>query len=90
MDNRYRAPQQEERDEAEYTAFLNHIREEREETSNFAKSLLTFVLGVCFVLFFGLWFVQNDSLVISIFGEDSPMTQQLLSIGQIIKSHFFF
>lgn len=87
MDNRYRAPQQEERDEAEYTAFLNHIREEREETSNFAKSLLTFVLGVCFVLFFGLWFVQNDSLVISIFGEDSPMTQQLLSIGQIIKSH---
>lgn len=75
------------RDEEEYTAFLKHIREEREETSNFAKSLLTFVLGVCCVLVFGLWFVQNDNLVISIFGEDSPITQQLLAIGHIIKSH---
>lgn len=75
------------RDEEEYTAFLKHIREEREETSNFAKSLLTFVLGVCCVLVFGLWFVQNDNLVISIFGEDSPITQQLLTIGHIIKSH---
>ena len=75
------------RDEEEYTAFLKHIREEREETSNFAKSLLTFVLGVCCVLVFGLWFVQNDNLVISIFGEDSPITQQLLAIGHVIKSH---
>ena len=75
------------RDEEEYTAFLKHIREEREETSNFAKSLLTVVLGVCCVLVFGLWFVQNDNLVISIFGEDSPITQQLLAIGHVIKSH---
>lgn len=75
------------RDEEEYTAFLKHIREEREETSNFAKSLLTFVLGVCCFLVFGLWFVQNDNLVISIFGEDSPITQQLLAIGHVIKSH---
>ena len=75
------------RDEEEYTAFLKHIREEKEETSNFAKSLLTFVLGVCCVLVFGLWFVQNDNLVISIFGEDSPITQQLLAIGHVIKSH---
>lgn len=75
------------RDEEEYTAFLKHIREEREDTSNFAKSLLTFVLGVCCVLAFGLWFVQNDSLVTSIFGEDSPITQELLAIGHLIKSH---
>lgn len=75
------------RDEEEYTAFLKHIREEREDTSNFAKSLLTFVLGVCCVLAFGLWFVQNDNLVISIFGEDSPIAQQLLAIGRVIKSH---
>ena len=54
------------RDEEEYTAFLKHIREEREETSNFAKSLLTFVLGVCCVLALGLWFVQKDELVIRI------------------------
>ena len=75
------------RDEEEYTAFLKHIREEREETSNFAKSLLTFVLGVCCVLALGLWFVQKDELVISIFGEDSAITKELLVIGNAIKSH---
>lgn len=71
----------------EYTAFLKHIREEREETSNFAKSLLTFVLGICFILALGLWFVQNDELVVGVFGEDSAITQELLKIGNIIKSH---
>ena len=74
-------------DEREYNEFLKHIREEREDTSNFAKSLLTFVLGVCCVLIFGLWFVQNDSLVISIFGEDSYITKQILAIGTSIKMH---
>ena len=75
------------RDEEEYTAFLKHIREEREDTSNFAKSLLTFVLGVCCVLSLGLWFVQKDELVIGIFGEDSAITRELLTIGHAIKSH---
>ncbi len=88
MNNMRRRPRQSyNRDEHEYTEFLKHIREEREETSNFAKSLLTFVLGVCCVLLFGLWFVQNDSLVIGIFGEDSLITKQILSIGNIIKTH---
>ena len=75
------------RDEREYDEFLHHIKEEREDTSNFAKSLLTFVLGVCCVLVFGLWFVQNDSLVVSLFGEDSIVTKQLLAIGTAIKTH---
>lgn len=75
------------RDEREYNEFLHHIKEEREDTSNFAKSLLTFILGVCCVLIFGLWFVQNDTLVISLFGEDSPITKQILAIGNVIKSH---
>ena len=75
------------RDEREYNEFLQHIKEEREDTSNFAKSLLTFVLGVCCVLIFGLWFVQNDTLVISLFGEDSLITKQILAIGNVIKSH---
>jgi len=76
-----------ERNEQEYTDFLKHIREEKEETSNFAKSLLTFVLGVCCVLAFGLWFIQKDELIISLFGEDSVVTQQLLAVGNIVKSH---
>ena len=71
----------------EYTAFLKHIKDERDETSSFAKSLLTFVLGLFFILAVGLWFVQKDELVIGVFGEDSPITQELLKIGSIIKSH---
>ena len=85
MNNRYK--RYENRDEREYNEFLHHIREDREDTSNFAKSLLTFVLGVCCVLIFGLWFVQNDALVISIFGEDSLVTRQILAIGTAIKTH---
>ena len=88
-ENRYRRRRQRPRTQnvEEYRAFLRHIREEKDDTSNFAKSLLTFVLGVCCVLIFGLWFVQNDSLVISIFGEDSIVTKQLLAIGTSIKNH---
>lgn len=74
-------------DDRQYNEFLNHIREEKEETSNFAKSLLTFVLGVCCVLALGLWFIQKDELIISIFGEDSIISNQLISFGNIIKSH---
>lgn len=75
------------RDEREYNEFLQHIKEEREDTSTFAKSLLTFVLGVCCVLVFGLWFVQNDGLIIGLFGQDSVLTRQLLTIGNAIKTH---
>ncbi len=88
MNNIRRRPRREyARNEREYNEFLQHIKEERDDTSNFAKSLLTFVLGVCCVLIFGLWFVQNDSLVVSLFGENSVITQQLLAIGNAIKSH---
>ena len=88
MNNIRRKQRQEyNRDEREYNEFLQHIREEKEDTSNFAKSLLTFVLGACCVLAFGLWFVQNETLVTTIFGEDSNITRQLLAVGNIIKTH---
>lgn len=88
MNNMRRRPKHNSiRDEREYNEFLQHIKEEREDTSNFARSLLTFVLGVCCVLIFGLWFVQNDALVTGIFGEDSLVTKQLLAIGNAIKTH---
>ena len=83
MNNRYRNARTSE--ERQYNEFLQHIREEKEDTSNFAKSLLTFVLGICCVLIFGLWFVQNESLVVSIFGQDSLVTKQILAIGNSIK-----
>ena len=74
------------KDEDEYKAFLKHIREEREETSNFAKSLLTFVLGVCCVLGVGLWLLKHENFVVSVFGENSAVTQEFLSISKKVKN----
>lgn len=80
MNNRYR-------EQEEYTSFLEHVKEERNDSSNFAKSLLSFVLGMCCVLGFTLWFIQQDSLVRSVFGEDSAITELLLGWGDTIKNH---
>ncbi|MBR3889605.1 LCP family protein [bacterium] len=74
-------------EEEEYTAFLKHIKEEKEETSNFAKTLLTLVLGVVSMLAVGLFFVQDDALVVKVFGEESVITQEVLKISEAIKSH---
>ena len=48
------------KEKEEYTSFLENVKEERNESSNFAKSLLSFVLGMCCVLAFTLWFVQQE------------------------------
>lgn len=48
----------------EYKAFLNQIRRERkEETSNFAKLLFTFVLAVLFAVVVCVIVVENSSLM---------------------------
>jgi len=70
----------------EYSSFLDHIKEERESSSTFAKSLLSFVMGMVCVLAFSVWFVQQEDLVKGFFGEDSLITQELLSIGNSIRT----
>ena len=42
---------------------------------------------MCCVLAFTLWFVQQDSLVKVVFGEDSAITELLLGWGDTIKNH---
>lgn len=74
-------------DKEEYTSFLEHVKEERNESSNFAKSLLSFVLGMCCVLAFTLWFIQQDALVKNVFGEDSAVSGLLLGWADSIKNH---
>ena len=74
-------------DEDEYKAFLKHIREEKDYTSNFAKSLLTFVLGVCCVIGIGLWLIQNESYVVGVFGENSIISQEFTAICGKLKTH---
>ncbi len=70
----------------EYTSFLEHIKEERNGSSNFAKSLLSFVLGMCCVLAFTLWFINQEGLVKSVFGEESAITDELLGWADAIKN----
>lgn len=80
MNNRYK-------EKEEYISFLEHVKEERNDSSNFAKSLLSFVLGMCIVLAFSLWFINQETLVKSVFGEDSALTQELLGWADTIKNH---
>lgn len=75
------------KEKEEYTSFLEYIKEERNETSNFAKSLLSFVLGMFIVLAFAVWFLHQENLVKSVFGENSALTNELLSISGSIKTH---
>lgn len=70
----------------EYTSFLEHIKEERNDSSNFAKSLLSFVLGMCCVLAFTFWFINHENLVKAVFGEDSPVTKELLGWADSIQN----
>jgi len=69
------------------SSFQYYVQDEREEYSSFAKSLLSFVLGMCIVLGIMLWFVQQDNLIKQIFGEDSVITTELLSIGEVVRNH---
>lgn len=56
----------------EYKAFLNQIRRERkEETSNFAKLLFTFVLAILFAVIVCVFVVENSSLMNSMSVEQA-------------------
>ena len=56
----------------EYKAFLNQIRRERkEETSNFAKLLFTFVLAVLFAVIVCVIVVENSSLMNTMTNEET-------------------
>src|SRR5574344_452481 len=44
-------------------------------------------MGMVCVLAFSVWFVQQEDLVKGFFGEDSLITQELLSIGNSIRNH---
>ena len=61
---------QNENQEEEYKAFLKNIREEKEETSNFAKLLFTIVLAILCAVVVCVTIVEN-SFLIDKFNTDS-------------------
>ncbi len=74
------------RKDENYSVFLKHIEEDKNETSNFAKTLLILVL-VVFVLVIIFVFSLNDEKTIEqLFGKDSFMSQKLIEFVES-KSH---
>ena len=68
-------------EEEEYSRFLKHIQDEKEETSKFAKTLLIIVSAVCISLIILLCIVENQKFVINTFGTDTKITKFLLDMS---------
>ena len=64
----------------EYSLFLKHLKAEKEDTSNFAKSLFGIVIIFCAIILMLLIASENKDKVIQTFGEDSLMTKILLCL----------
>lgn len=61
-----------------YSVFLKHIQEEKNETSRFAKTLLIMVLlVVAFVVAF-LFFLDDPKTIEQLFGKDTFISQKLI------------
>lgn len=73
----------------EYCQFLKHLKAEREDTSNFAKTLFAVVLIICAFILVLLIASENRDFVIRVFGEDSPITKLVLTMpkNSVQKQH---
>lgn len=74
---------QEEKDlNEEYSVFLKHLQAEKEDTSNFAKTLFCFVIVFCAIILILLISSENKDKIVETFGEDSLITKILLVLPQ--------
>lgn len=70
------------RKDENYSVFLKHIQEEKNETSRFAKTLLWFVV-ILFAIIVGFLFFLNDEKTIEqIFGKDNFISNKLIEFVQ--------
>lgn len=61
-----------------YSTFLKHIKEEKDETSNFAKTLLILVLIVCVLIVCFLLSLNDEKTIEQIFGKDNIISEKLI------------
>lgn len=62
-----------------YSVFLKHLEEEKNESSNFAKTLFTLVI-IIFALVVGFLFLLNDTQTVEqIFGKDNFISNMLIN-----------
>ncbi len=62
----------------DYSLFLKHLKAEKEETSNFAKTLFGIVIVFCAIVLVLLIASENKELIVKTFGENSFVTKMLL------------
>lgn len=64
--------------EDKYSVFLRHIEEEKNETSNFAKTLLILTLIIVALIIGFLLCLNDEATIEQLFGKDSIMSQKLI------------
>ena len=62
----------------EYSVFLKHLKAEKEDTSNFAKTLFSIVIVFCAIVLLLLIASENKESIVQTFGEESFITKVLL------------
>lgn len=69
-----------------YSVFLKHIEEERDETSKFAKTLLVMVLILLALVVGFLFFINDEKTVEQLFGKDNFISNLMMDFVES-KSH---
>lgn len=67
------------RSEDKYSVFLKHIEEDKNETSNLAKTLLILTLAVCVLIIGFLLSLNDEKTVEQLFGKDNIISQKLIA-----------
>ena len=66
------------RNQDKYSVFLKHIEDEKEDTSNFAKTLLILILIVCALIVGFLLSLNDEKTIEQLFGKDNIVSQKLI------------
>jgi len=74
------------RKEENYSVFLKHIEEDKEETSKFAKTLLILVLFLIILVGAFLFFLNDEKTIEELFGKDNVISNMLIDFVES-KAH---
>lgn len=61
-----------------YSVFLKHIEQDKDETSNFAKTLLILILIVCALIIGFLLSLNDEKTIEQLFGKDTFISEKLI------------
>lgn len=86
MNNLERKMKQQKRKDQNYSVFLKHIEEDKNETTGFAKTLLILVVVIVALIIAFLFTINDEQTVEQLFGKDTTISKMLISFIEN-KSH---